>query len=108
MSALLVGLLALLHGTSPAGGGHVAAAEVVIVEGIGPVALAGLECIAIGRSSAVTRICRDASGERAVAEIGGRHHAYCGLPEGLVDAWLAASSMGRFHVEHIARRHGCG
>jgi hypothetical protein len=108
VSALLFALLALLSGGSPGAAGHVSADEVVIVEGIGPVALAGLECTAIGRSSAVTRVCRDATGTRAVAEVAGRTLAYCDLPGGLVDAWLAARSMGRFHAEHLAGRHACG
>jgi hypothetical protein len=108
LSALLLSLLALLSGGPPGATGHVAADEVVIVEGMGPVALAGLECIAIGRSSAVGRVCRDATGTRAVAQVGGRTLAYCDLPEGLVAAWLDARSMGRFHAEHLAGRHACG
>jgi hypothetical protein len=108
MSALLATIVSLLSIGSPAATGHVLPAEVVVVEERVPVALTGFECVSIGRSATVTRVCRDADGRRAIAEIDGRHRAYCGLPAGLIDAWLGARSMGRFHAAHLAGRHDCG
>jgi threonine dehydrogenase-like Zn-dependent dehydrogenase len=108
MSALLTAIVSLLFVGWPAATGHVLPAEVVHVEGRGPIALAAFECVSIGRSATVTRVCRDADGRRAIAEIDGRHRAYCDLPAGLIDAWLGARSMGRFHAAHLAGRHDCG
>jgi threonine dehydrogenase-like Zn-dependent dehydrogenase len=108
MRSLVTTIVALALAGSPAPARHVAPAEVVMVRGLGPVGLAAFECRSIARSVAVTRVCRDPDGRRAVAEIGGRHLAYCNLPDGLVDAWLAAPSMGRYHAAHLAGRHACG
>jgi hypothetical protein len=83
------------------------AAEVLLVEGMGPTSLRGFDCIAIARSTVVSRVCHDAAGERAIAVVAGRARAYCGMSRDRVDAWLAAPSMGRHHAEHVAPSHRC-
>ena len=84
-----------------------APAEVVAVEGLGARSLAGFDCVAISRSATIGRVCHDAARARVLAEVGGRWQAYCDVPRDLVDAWLAAPSMGRFHAQRIATGHRC-
>ena len=83
------------------------AAEVLLVEGLGPTSLRGFDCVAVARSAVVSSVCHDAMGERAIAVVGGRARIYCGMSRERVDAWLAAPSMGRFHAEHVAPSHRC-
>ncbi|RPH46557.1 MAG: hypothetical protein EHM87_01500, partial [Burkholderiales bacterium] len=104
MSALLamwmMGLAALaaltpahpsLPSTEPSG-------EVVMVEGQGPVPLEAVECVAIARSATVSRLCHDPARSLAYAEVQGRFRPFCDVDRSLLDAWLAAPSMGRFLV----------
>ncbi|MCA3178793.1 MAG: KTSC domain-containing protein [Burkholderiaceae bacterium] len=84
-----------------------AAAELVLVDGLGPTSLRGFDCTAIARSALVSSVCHDPSRDFAIAVVGGRARAYCDVPKPLVDAWLAAPSMGRFHAERIEPAHRC-
>ncbi len=96
-------LLTLAHAWLPPGD----AAEVLLVEGLGPTSLLGFDCVAIARSTVVSSVCHDAATERAIAVVGGRARVYCGVSREHVDAWLAAPSMGRHHAERIAPSHRC-
>lgn len=104
MTPLIASILLLFASASmPVG----EAAEVALVEGLGPTSLAGFDCVAIARSALVSSVCHDASRGLAIAVVGGRARAYCDVPRALVDAWLAAPSMGRFHAERIESGHRC-
>lgn len=107
MTSLVISLSMLLIAgwLQPAAGPPLA--ESVMVAGHGAVDLAGFDCIHIGRSTRVSRLCHDAGRGIAIAEIGGRHVAFCDMPRELVDAWLAAPSMGRFHAALLDGRHRC-
>lgn len=104
MTPLIASIVLLLaSGWLPAGD----AAEVLLVEGLGPTSMKGFDCVAVARSTVVSSVCHDAIGERAIAVVGGRARLYCGVSRERVDAWLAAPSMGRFHAEHVAPSHRC-
>lgn len=108
MSSILVFLsMLLIAGWLQPAGGPSPATEPVMVTGHGAVDLAGFDCIFIGRSARVSRLCHDARRDIAIAEIGGRQVAYCDISRALVDAWQAAPSMGRFHAALIDRHHRC-
>jgi hypothetical protein len=100
----LIASLLLLFATAGTPG---PSADVVRVDGRGAISLAGYDCVAVARSSVVSRVCHDAANDVAVAEVGARYRAYCDVPRPLVDAWLSAPSMGRFHAERLARGHDC-
>jgi hypothetical protein len=101
-----VWLLLLAGWMAPIGGAP--GAESVMVAGRGEVNLAGFDCILIGRSARVTRVCHHADRDIAIAEIGGRHVAFCDISRAVVDAWLAAPSMGSFHAVLLDGPHRCG
>lgn len=108
MSSILVFVsMLLIAGWLQPAGRPPPVAEPVMVAGHGAVDLAGFDCVFIGRSARVSRLCHDARRDIAIAEIGGRHVAYCDMPRALVDAWLAAPSMGRFHAALIDGQHRC-
>jgi hypothetical protein len=96
-------LLLLATAALPAG----EAAEMVLVEGLGPTSLRGFDCTAIGRSALVSSVCHDPTRDLAIAVVGGRTRAYCDVPRELIDAWLAAPSMGRFHAALVDPAHRC-
>lgn len=81
--------------------------ELVMVEGLGPTRLEGFDCTAIARSTTVGRLCHDPERQLALAEIGGRFRPFCGVDRDLLQAWLAAPSMGRFLAERLATGHRC-
>ncbi|HYF60745.1 MAG TPA: hypothetical protein VEA81_17490 [Burkholderiaceae bacterium] len=107
MSALLASLMLLVFGLRGPAAADVPAAEVVVVEDRGPTSLAGFDCTSIARSAVVTRVCHHAGDAIALAEVRGRWLAWCDVPRALVDAWLAAPSMGRFHAERLAGAPRC-
>jgi hypothetical protein len=104
LTPLIASILLLLATPAPPVG---EVAEIVLVDGLGPISLRGFECTAIGRSALVSSVCHDATRDLAIAVVGGRTRAYCDVSRDLVDAWLAAPSMGRFHTELIAPAHRC-
>jgi hypothetical protein len=104
MSALLASLLMMF---ATAGTPRDAPAEVVGTDALGPVSLETFECVSVARSAVVGRVCHDAARRIAVAEVGGRMRAYCGMSRETRDAWLAAPSMGRFHAERVEGSHRC-
>ena len=81
--------------------------ELVLVEGLGPTRLEGFDCTAIARSATVGRLCHDPERRLVLAEVGGRFRPFCDVDRSLLDAWLAAPSMGRFLSERLATGHGC-
>ena len=104
MTPLIASIVLMLASTwLPAGG----TAEVLLVEGLGPTSLQGFDCVAIARSTVVSSVCHDPLRERAIAVVGGRARAYCGVTRERVDDWLAAPSMGRYHAERIEPSHRC-
>lgn len=106
MSALIAMWMTWLAATAPpAPAGP--AAEWVIVEAVGPVSLAGFDCVATPRSREVARLCHDPDRAVALAEVRGRMRAWCGVDATLVRDWLAAPSMGRFLTERVAPAHRC-
>jgi hypothetical protein len=107
MTSLIIslGMLLIAGWLQPSGGAPVS--ETLMVSGHGATDLAGFDCILIGRSVRVSRVCHDAVRNIAIAEIGGRNVAYCDMTRDLVDAWLAAPSMGRFHAALLDGRHRC-
>lgn len=107
MASLVFSLSMLLIAGWLQPAGDAPAAESVMVAGHGAVDLAGFECIFIGRSARVSRLCHDAVRDMAIAEIGGRHVLFCDMTRELVDAWLAAPSMGRFHAALLDGHHRC-
>jgi hypothetical protein len=104
LTPLIASILLLFATSAPPAGG---AAEMLMVEGLGATSLRGFECVAIARSALVSSVCHDASRDLALAVVGGRARAYCDVSRPLVDAWLAAPSMGRFHAELIEPAHRC-
>jgi hypothetical protein len=107
MASLVFSLSMLLIAGWLQPAGDAPAAESVMVAGHGAVDLTGFECIFIGRSARVSRLCHDAVRDMAIAEIGGRHVLFCDMTRELVDAWLAAPSMGRFHAALLDGHHRC-
>ena len=81
--------------------------ELAMVEGLGPTRLEGFDCTAIARSTTVGRLCHDPERQLVLAEIGGRFRPFCGVDRDLLEAWLAAPSMGRFLAERLATGHRC-
>lgn len=109
MSALIAMWLSWLTATAPPPGAPPAAAraELVVVEGLGPVSLDGFDCTSTPRSREVARVCHAPSEGVVLAEVGGRMRAWCGVDAALVRDWLAAPSMGRFLAERVAPGHRC-
>lgn len=104
----LIGLwLGWLAATSPLPSTAPARAELVMVDGLGPISLEPFDCVATPRSSEVARICHDAARGLALAEVNGRMRAWCEVDAALVRDWLAAPSMGRFLAERVAPAHRC-
>jgi hypothetical protein len=96
-------VLMLAHTWLPPGD----AAEVLLVEELGPTSLRGFDCVAIARSALVSRVCHEPASGRAIAVVAARARAYCDLSREQVDAWLAAPSMGRHHAQRIEPSHRC-
>jgi hypothetical protein len=83
-------------------------AEIVLVDGAVAWSLDGFDCVLVGRSASVGRVCHDAPRDVAIAQVDGTHRAWCGIARAEVDAWLAAESAGRHHARHFAHRPRCG
>jgi hypothetical protein len=78
-----------------------AAAETVTVKYRGPVPLDTFQCATIDRSSLVKRVCYDAAQEYMVILLRGTYYHYCEIGQGVVNALLAADSMGRYFNANI-------
>lgn len=85
----------------------VARAETVFVKYGGMVDLAPFTCEWTPRSSFINRVCHDPRRNYVVVMLGGTYYHYCGMPSGIVRAWLSADSMGRFYNASIKGRFGC-
>lgn len=108
MSALIALWMTWIAATAPATVPDPrASAELVVVEGVGPLSLEGFDCVATPRSREVARVCHAPARALAIAEIHGRLQAWCGVDAELVREWLAAPSMGRFVAERVAPAHRC-
>ncbi|MGO4513023.1 KTSC domain-containing protein [Bradyrhizobium sp. 2TAF36] len=78
-----------------------AEAETVDVKYRGPVDLKPFTCQEITRSSVVNRLCYDASNQYVIVQLKTTYYHYCEIPKPIVDAWLAADSMGRYYNANI-------
>ena len=78
-----------------------AEAETVDVKYRGPVDLKPFACQEITRSSVVNRLCYDASNQYVIVQLKTTYYHYCEIPKPIVDAWLAADSMGRYYNANI-------
>lgn len=84
-----------------------AMAERVYVKARGEVDLAPFECVTVARSPNVRRICYDEKREYVVVSLSGVWYHYCGVPAVTVNAWLRASSKGRFYNDTIRSGFDC-
>jgi hypothetical protein len=107
MSALFAMWMMWLAALAPPPPATGDAGEVVMVEGRGPVALGAIDCVTIARSATLTRLCHDPDRSLAYAEVVGRFRPFCDVDRPLLDAWLAAPSMGRFLADRIEPAHRC-
>ncbi|MET4307051.1 KTSC domain-containing protein [Bradyrhizobium sp. RT4b] len=78
-----------------------AEAETVDVKYRGPVDLKPFACQDITRSSVVNRLCYDASSQYVIVQLKTTYYHYCEMPKPIVDAWLAAESMGCYYNANI-------
>ena len=78
-----------------------AEAETVDVKYRGPVDLEPFACQDITRSSVVNRLCYQASNQYVIVQLKTTYYHYCEMPKRIVDAWLAADSMGRYYNANI-------
>ena len=74
-----------------------AEAETVDVKYRGPVDLEPFACQDITRSSVVNRLCYQAFSQYVIVQLKTTYYHYCEMPKRIVDAWLAADSMGRYY-----------
>ncbi|MCC8956129.1 KTSC domain-containing protein [Bradyrhizobium sp. Pear77] len=78
-----------------------ASAETVDVKYRGAVDLKPFACTDITRSSFIQRVCYDKAQSYMLINLRGTYYHYCELPPAVLDAFLAAPSMGQFYNQNI-------
>ncbi|MGY4160207.1 MULTISPECIES: KTSC domain-containing protein [unclassified Bradyrhizobium] len=78
-----------------------ASAETVDVKYRGAVDLKPFACTDIARSSFIQRVCYDKAQSYMLINLRGTYYHYCELPPAVLDAFLAAPSMGQFYNQNI-------
>lgn len=85
----------------------IAYAESVNVKYRGNVNIDTFECEWVNRSSFIKRLCFDPKESYAIVLLKSTYYHYCGVPNGVIDSWRAASSMGRFYGTNIKGNYDC-
>jgi hypothetical protein len=78
-----------------------AAAETIDVKYYGKLDLAPFACTDVSRSSFINRACYDKSQHFMVVQLRSVYYAYCEMPAATFDAFLAATSMGKYYNTNI-------
>jgi KTSC domain len=78
-----------------------ARAESVNVKYRGIVDLKPFACTDITRSSFIQRVCYDKTQSYMLIDLRGVYYHYCGLPAAILEAFMAAPSMGQFYNQNI-------
>jgi hypothetical protein len=76
-------------------------AETVDVKYRGLVDLRTFACSDITRSSFIERVCYDKAQSYMLINLRGTYYHYCELPSAILDAFMAAPSMGQFYNRNI-------
>jgi hypothetical protein len=77
-------------------------AETIEVKDRGAVDLKPFACHDITRSSLVSRVCYDAANRSMVVQVNSVYFQHCDMPQGMLDAFLNAPSMGHYYRSKIA------
>ena len=78
-----------------------ARAETVDVKYRGMVELKPFVCTDITRSSFIQRVCYDKAQSYMLIDLRGTYYHYCELPAAILEAFMAAPSMGQFYNQNI-------
>ena len=78
-----------------------ARAETVDVKYRGIVDLKPFVCTDITRSSFIQRVCYDKAQSYMLIDLRGTYYHYCELPAAILEAFMAAPSMGQFFNQNI-------
>ena len=78
-----------------------AAAETIDVKYYGKLDLAPFACTDVSRSSFIKRACYDKSEQFTVVQLRSVYYSYCEMPAAIFEAYLTASSMGKYYNANI-------
>jgi hypothetical protein len=76
-------------------------AETIDVEHRGAVDLKPFACHDITRSSIINRVCYDAANRYMIVQLNSLYFQHCDMPQGMLDSFLNAPSMGRYYNANI-------
>ena len=76
-------------------------AETIDVKYYGSLDLKPFACTDVTRSSFINRACYDKAKQFMVVQLKGTYYPYCEMPAATYDAFLNASSMGRYYNANI-------
>jgi hypothetical protein len=82
-------------------GATCAAAETFDVKYYGKLDLAPFACTNVSRSSFIKRACYDKSEQFTVVQLRSVYYPYCEMPAATFEAFLKASSMGKYYNANI-------
>jgi hypothetical protein len=67
----------------------------------GPVDLKPFACETVTKSSFINRVCYDAANQYMVILLKDTYYHYCELPKSILDALMAAPSLGTYYNANI-------
>jgi hypothetical protein len=107
--AVVISLLFMFRYEGPPSdaGPSLARAESVYVKYRGEVDLSAFDCTDVKRSSFIRRVCYDSLNAYMIVRLDGTYYHYCDVDDGIVNAFLAAGSMGRFFDTSIKGHFDC-
>ena len=79
----------------------------VPVKSMGDVDVSAFTCTATPESSLVRSICYGKGHPNVVVSLKGTWYGYCGVPNAVVQGWLAAQSKGKFYNAKVKGLYDC-